>query len=196
MFTRCSKDSLIDLLLSQGSANFTGIKIHLEFTRDVCTHTISGKEYEAACRRFLALTRKYETLGATESRLVLVLTTDGTEYFKDHPYSEGGVHNSPLIGVISLDPKPAVVSVGADIEEKWGVWIEKHPTMTEKGIDHMKSRPGGPSVVRVPRKASDTIFTYPVSHNINLEAHSITVRFPKGSMGFIDNGLLELVQRP
>jgi hypothetical protein len=68
--------------------------------------------------------------------------------------------------------------------------------MAEKGIAHMKSRPGGPSGSRVPRKAEDTIFMYPVSHSINLEAHSITVRFAKGSMGFIANGLLELVQRP
>jgi hypothetical protein len=67
--------------------------------------------------------------------------------------------------------------------------------MTEKGIDHMKSRAGDPSGARVPRKASDTIFTYPVSHSINLEAHSITVRFTKGSMGVIVNGLLESVQR-
>ena len=79
-----------------------------------------------ACRRFLTLTRRCETLDAIDSRLVLVLATDVAEYFKDHPHSVGGAHSSPLIGVILLDPKPAVVSVGADIEEKWGVWIEKH----------------------------------------------------------------------
>ena len=33
-------------------------------------------------------------------------------------------------------------------------------------------------------------------HSVNLEAHSITVRFAKGSMGFIANGLLELIQKP
>ena len=104
------------------------IKIHLDFARDVCTHTISGKEYETVCRRFLTLTRRCETLVVIESRLVLVLATDGAEYFKDHPHYAGGAHSSPLIGVISLDPKPAVASVGADIQEKWDSWIQKHPT--------------------------------------------------------------------
>ena len=51
--------------------------------------------------------------------------------------------------------------------------------MAEKGIANMKSRPGGPCGARVPRKAEDTIFMYPVSHSMNLEAHSITVRFAK-----------------
>jgi hypothetical protein len=31
------------------------------------------------------------------------------------------------------------------------------------------------------------IFMYPISHSPNLEKHSITVRFAKGSMGFITN---------
>jgi len=129
--------------------------------------------------------------------MVLVLATDGADYFKDHPhFAGGGPHSSPLIGVISLDPQPAVVSVGAGIEEKWGAWIEKHPTMAEKGFAHMKSRPGGRAGARAPRKSEDTIFMYPVSHSMNLETHSVTVRFAKGSMGFIANGLLEVVQRP
>jgi hypothetical protein len=127
-----------------------------------------GKEYETACRRFLTLTLRYV----------------------DDAY------NAPLIGVIALDPIPDVVCVGTGIDQKWDVWIHNHRAITEKGICHMKSRPDGRSGSLVPRKSEDIIFMYRVSRSINLEAHSITVRFAKGSMGFIANGLLEIIQKP
>jgi hypothetical protein len=141
------------------------------------------------------LTRRCETLGTVESRLVLVLVTDGAEYFKDHPEYAGGAYSFPLIGVIALDSVPEVMHVGTGIDNKWNTWIEKHRTIAQKGICHMKSRPGGRSGSRVPRKEEDIIFMYRVSHSINLEAHSITVRFVKGSMGFIANGLQEIIQK-
>ena len=49
---------------------------------------------------------------------------NGAEYFKDHPAYVGGLYSAPLIGVIALDPVPAVVHVGTGIEEKWYAWIE------------------------------------------------------------------------
>jgi hypothetical protein len=55
------------------------------------------------------LTRRCETLGTVESRLVLVLVTDGAEYFKDHPEYAGGAYSFPLIGVIALDSVPEVM---------------------------------------------------------------------------------------
>jgi hypothetical protein len=97
----CDPHALLDVLKSQGATNFTVVKIHLDFSRDVCDHMNSGKEYEAACRRFLTLTRRCETLGTIESRLVLVLATDDDEYFKDHPQYAGGAYSSPLIGVFT-----------------------------------------------------------------------------------------------
>ncbi len=47
-----------------------------------------------------------------------------------------------------------------------------------------------------PRKEEDIIFMHRVSHSINLESRSITVLFVKGSMGFIANGLQEIIQKP
>ena len=64
-----------------------------------------------------------ETLGTIESRLVLVLATDGAEYFKDHPQYAGGAYSARLIGVSSLDPVPEVVRVGTGIDQKWDAWI-------------------------------------------------------------------------
>ena len=97
---------------------------------------------------------------------------------------------------MSQVPVPEVVLVGTGIDQKWDAWIQKHRTIAEKGICHMKSRPGGRSGSRVPRKAEGIIFMYRVSLSINLEVHSITVRFVKGSMGFIANGLQEIIQKP
>ena len=131
-----------------------------------------------------------------ESRLVLVLATDGAQYFEEHPSYAGGRYTAPLIGVIALDPVPDIVQVGTGVDEKWQTWIEKHPDIAEKGIWHMKSKPSRCSGSRVPRKAEDNIFFYRVSNSINLEAHSITVRFKKGSMGFIANGLQEIIHQP
>jgi hypothetical protein len=104
--------ALLDVLKSQGATKFTAIKIHIEFARDACDLMNTGKEYEAACRKFLTLTRRCETLDMIESRLVLVLATDRAEYFKDHPQYACGAYSSPLIEVISLDPTPEVVRVG------------------------------------------------------------------------------------
>ena len=45
-----------------------------------------------------------------------------------------GVYIAPLIGVITLDPVADVVQVVIGIEEKWYTWIDKHRTITEKGM--------------------------------------------------------------
>jgi len=110
--------ALRDVLKSQGATKFTAIKIHLEFARDVCDHMNDGKEYEATCRRFLTLTSRCEILGTVESRMVLILATDGTEYFKDHTEYAGGAFSSPLIEIIALDPVPEVVHVGIGIVQQ------------------------------------------------------------------------------
>jgi hypothetical protein len=91
--------SLLDGLKSQGATNFTVVKIHLDFSRDVCDHMNRGKEYETVCCRFLTLTRRCETLGTIQSRLVLVLVTDDDEYFKDHPQYTGDAYTSPNVSV-------------------------------------------------------------------------------------------------
>ena len=108
----------------------------------------------------------------------------------------GVLYSAPLIGIITLDPTPTRVSVGnQDIVEKWGAWIEKNPLVAEKGIMHMKTNPGTRSVGRVSKKDEDHICMYGVSHSVNLENHTITVRFSKGS-GFIAHGLLEIIPNP
>jgi hypothetical protein len=84
--------------------------------------------------------------------MVLVLVTDGDEYFKDHPQYVDGVYSSPLIGVMSLELIPEVLCVGTGIEQKWDTWIQKYRTIVEKCICHMKSRPDGRSESRVPEK--------------------------------------------
>ena len=58
----------------------------------------------------------------------------------------------------------------------------------------IKTRPT--SGFPVPRKEEDIIFMYRVSHSVNLEDHSMTVRFVKGSVGFTTNGLMEIIQKP
>jgi hypothetical protein len=50
------------------------------------------------------------------------------------------------------------------------------------------------SAGRVPKQDDDHIFMYPVSHSANLEEHSMTVRFAKGSMSFIAEGLKETIR--
>ena len=69
----------------------------------------SGKEYEASCHRFLTLTSRCHSLDTLESRLVLVLATDGDQYLEQHPSFADGQYTAPLIGVITLDPVPDIV---------------------------------------------------------------------------------------
>ncbi len=79
------------------------------------------------------------------------------------------------------------------LQEKWRTWVQKNPDLAAQGIRHMTSRPSRCSGPRVPRNPTDNIFFYRVSHSINLEAHSMTVRFKRGSMGFIPNGVQEII---
>jgi hypothetical protein len=83
-----------------------------------------------------------------------------------------------------------------DIEEKWCTCIEKKPLVAEKGIMHMKTKPGTRSVGRVPKKDEDHLCMYRVSHSVNLENHTMTVCFAKGSMGFIPHGMFEIIKKP
>ena len=46
------------------------------------------------------------------------------------------------------------------------------------------------------QKDEDHLCMYRVSHRVNLENHTITVCFAKGSMGFIAHGLLEIIPKP
>jgi len=123
----------------------------------------------------------------------LVLATDGAEYFKHHKSFAGGSYTAPLIGVIALDPTPDIVQVGAGVQEKWRTWGEKNPDVAAQGTCHVSSKPSRSSGPRVPRNPTDNIFFYRVSHSINLEAQAMTVRFKRGSMGFIANGLQEII---
>ena len=94
---------------------------------------------------------------------MLVLASNGSEYFKQHPHFTGGRYCAPFIGFIALEPTPTRVSVGnQDIEEKWCTCIEKKPLVAEKGIMHMKTNPGTRSVGRVSKKDEDHICMYRV----------------------------------
>jgi hypothetical protein len=54
----------------------------------------------------------------THSTSRIVLSTDGAQYFQEHPQCDDGLYKTPLIGVIVLDPVTVVVIVGTDVEEK------------------------------------------------------------------------------
>ena len=130
------------------------------------------------------------------THLVLVLTSDDSEHFKQYPNFAGGLYSAPLIGIIVLDPTLTTVSMGnQDIKENWCTWIEKNPLEIEKGIIHVKTKSGTRSVGRVPKDDEDHVFMYRVSHRANLENHTIKGRFAKGSMGFIADAL-EIIPKP
>jgi hypothetical protein len=184
---------ILSLLKNQEAPVLTAIKIHLPFALDVCNHVQSGKDFEASSFRFVSFTAKCDNIDTLESRLVLVLASASAEYCKRHASFASRPYTSPLIGVIALDPIPDIVQVGAGVQEKWRTWVQKNPDLAAQGIWHMTSRPSGSSGPRVPRNPTDNIFFYRVSHSINLEAHSMTVRFKRGSMGFIPNGVQEII---
>ena len=54
----------------------------------------------------------------THSTSRIVLSTDGAQYFQEHPQCDDGLYKTPLIGVIVLDPVTVVEIVGTDVEEK------------------------------------------------------------------------------
>ena len=104
------------------------------------------------------------------------------------------MYSTLLIGIFTLDPTTTRVSVGnQDKKEKWCKWMEKNPSVSEEGMMHMKTKTGSPLVGRVSKKDEDHMFMYTVSNSVNLENHSITVRFDQGSMGFIANGVVEII---
>jgi hypothetical protein len=94
---------------------------------------------------------------------------------------------------VSQVPVPEVVLVGTGIDQKWDAWIQKHRTIAEKGICHMKSRPGGRSGSRVPRNDVPSLPQHEPKSSLDNSTicegdHGLHCKWSPG-----DNNLLRLV---
>lgn len=193
---------LLNFVLSAPeTVNFAAIKVHPPYARAVSSHNETGKRYELSCSCFKQVDERWAESGELHHRLLLVLVTGGTEYFKTHPEFETGYNASvsacPLIGIIAIQPTPIATTVdGPEMPEALSEWSIKDPTLSYRAMTHMRTRPHPTAgYARLDRHKDDPVYMYKVLYSKDVESEAVTVTTARGCQGFIPNGVVEIYKK-